>query len=533
MSPQQGRYRGAKTPKVAEGWKLDRLTPVSRLYAANGMRIGPDGRLYVAECVGSQVSAVDTETGDTEIIVQSSDTVSPDDLAFDERGNLYITEYMAGRISMRGTDGRTRVLNGDLPGANGITFHQGRMYVDECRMGGRLYEFDPNGGAPRIILEGLVLPNALAPGPDGKLYFPSVGADEIWRVDPAGGKPAERVRAGCHHPVALKFDSKGYIISPQSTTGEVWRIDPQTGNHTVIAKLPPCMDNLAFKGERLFISHLIDGRITEILDGGNTREVLPGGLQFPLDMAIGGDGHLYFTDNSSMYVLPAGGKPKAVGWMFGPGFPGTVRGLASLGGDAFVVTTSDGRVARYRPAVQENEVLAQGFDQLYGLAVTSGGAVIVAERGAGRVHSIDKSEKTVLATGLKNPMGVAVTPDGTCLFSEEGAGRVAKVTKTGTETVVDGLQQPHGIAVRGNTLYIVDAGAHAVIAYDMASRARSVVAGDLPVGDPPGLTRVTLPALAPFSGPLGPFAGITAADDGALYFAADTEGSVMKLQPLH
>src|SRR5262245_51162979 len=156
----QARYSAAN-PATVDGWGLERLTPPSRLFGANGLRTGPDGRIYVAQVAGSQISALDIKTGDLETIsAVGSDVVAPDDVAFDPRGNLYITEYYDGRVSVRGTDGGTKVLRDDLPGANGITVHQGRLFVNECRIGGRLMELDLHGGAPRVLLENLMLPNA-------------------------------------------------------------------------------------------------------------------------------------------------------------------------------------------------------------------------------------------------------------------------------------------------------------------------------------------------------------------------------------
>ena len=43
---------------------------------------------------------------------------------------------MDGRVSMRDTAGRTRVLRDDVPSANGITVHRGRLFIGECREGG-------------------------------------------------------------------------------------------------------------------------------------------------------------------------------------------------------------------------------------------------------------------------------------------------------------------------------------------------------------------------------------------------------------
>ncbi len=46
---QSGRYAAPAEASLAEGWTLERLTPPSRLFGANGIRTGPDGRIYVAQ----------------------------------------------------------------------------------------------------------------------------------------------------------------------------------------------------------------------------------------------------------------------------------------------------------------------------------------------------------------------------------------------------------------------------------------------------------------------------------------------------
>ncbi len=42
----------------------------------------------------------------------------------------------------------------------------------------------PGRRRPRILLEDVPSPNAMEVGPDGLLYFPVMGANEIWRIDP-------------------------------------------------------------------------------------------------------------------------------------------------------------------------------------------------------------------------------------------------------------------------------------------------------------------------------------------------------------
>ncbi|HEV7422854.1 MAG TPA: SMP-30/gluconolactonase/LRE family protein [Mycobacterium sp.] len=534
------------SPTLAQGWRLERLTAPSRLFGANGLRTGPDGRVYIAQVTGSQISALNIATGELETVsAKGGDIIAPDDVAFDPSGNLFATEVMDGRVSVREVGGATRVLRDDIPSANGITFHRGRLFIGECREGGRLMEFDLAGGPPRILLENVPSPNAMEVGPDGLLYFPVMGANEIWRVDPDSKGPCEpqTVATGLGVPDSVKFDSDGFIVSTQVASGQVLRIDPRNGEQTVLAQLSPGLDNCTIVGSgseaRLFVSNFT-GEITEILGGGDTRTTLPGALNWPLDLAVGHDGRVYVADGTYFYVLLPDGSLQTVGMLFSPGYPGFLRGLVASGPGEFVVTTSGGQVARYRPATDECDYLADGLDQLYGVALAPGGQersdsgfghrdIIAVEQGTGRVLSIGSGGVDVLASGLKDPVGVIVTPDGAVLVTESGAGRVVRLTVSGTETVVDGLQRPQGILATAGQLFIVDAGEKAVFAVD-AGGSRTTIAAGLPVGPPPGVTPKPLKGMPPFSGPQGPFAGIAAGPDGTLYVSADGEGSVIALR---
>jgi sugar lactone lactonase YvrE len=529
ISSQPSRYAATHPVDVAWGWELERVTAPSRLFGANGLRTGPDGRIYIAQVTGSQISALDHRTG--ELVTASpkgGDIVAPDDVAFDASGNLYATEVMDGRVSVRDTSGRTSVLRDDVPSANGITVHRGRLFIGECREGGRLLEFDLAGGPPRVLLENVPSPNAMEVGPDGLLYFPVMGANEIWRIDPDGGEP-HCVATGLGVPDSVKFDARGYIVSTQVASGQVLRIDPRSGEQRLLAQLNPGLDNCTFVGDRLFVSNFT-GEITEISPDGTTQSVLAGGLNWPMDLAVGHDGQLYIADGTYFYVALPDGSLHTAGMLFSPGYPGFLRGVAASGPGEFVVTTSGGQVARYRPEACETEVLADGFDQLYGVALSPGG-VVFAELGTGRVLSLQSSGVAVLAAGLREPVGVAIDADGVCLVAEAGAGRVLRVDGSRTDTVVADLQRPQGILVQGGVLYIVDAGAKELIAFDLSTNARQTIAAGLPVGPPPGVTPKPLLGMPPFSGPQGPFAGITAAADGTLYISADGDGSVLAVRP--
>ncbi|WP_124712798.1 SMP-30/gluconolactonase/LRE family protein [Mycolicibacterium nivoides] len=522
--------RYTANPSVAENWTLEQVTGPSRLFGANGLRTGPDGRIYVAQVTGSQISALDLETGQLETVsAKGGDIIAPDDVAFDPSGNLYATEVMDGRVSVRAADGTTRVLRDDIPSANGITFHQGRLFVGECREGGRLMEFDLAGGAPRILLEDVPSPNAMEVGPDGLLYFPVMGANEIWRIDPSGGDP-QVVAGGLGVPDSVKFDADGHIVSTQVASGQVLRIDPRNGDQTLLAQLNPGLDNCTFVDGRLFVSNFT-GEITEILSGGGTAPLLPGGLNWPLDLTVGPDGDLYVADGTYFYRVNPDGGLQTVAMLFSPGYPGFLRGVTASGPGEFIVTTAADTVARFRPAGAEDEVsqiLAGGIDQPYGVAQAPDGSVVVVEQGAGRLLSVRDGSVSVLASGLDTPVGVVIGPDGAPLVSVAGA--VVRVSGGGVAPLVDGLHTPHGILVRDGVLYIVDSGSKELIGYDLDDAGRTTIATGLPVGPPPGVTPKPLKGMPPFSGPQGPFAGITAGADGTLYISGDGDGSVLALR---
>lgn len=529
MASKMGRYVFSGATHLAEGWTLERLTPPSRLFGANGIRTGADGRIYVAQVSGSQISAIDVNSGAIETISPKGGAiVAPDDLAFDAQGNIFATEITEGRVSVLTPNGQSWVLRGDLPCANPITFHQGRLFVGECRPDGRIMELDLNGGAPRIIVENVPLPNAMEVGPDGMLYFPVMGTNEIWRVNPAGGAP-EVVARDLGVPDAVKFDAEGYIVSTQVASGQVLRIDPRTGERNVLATIAPGLDNLTFVGNRLFVSS-ISGQINEILTDGKIKSLVPDGLNWPLGLAMGTDGALFVADGGFTYTLRPGGSLQPLGMLFSPGFPGYTRGVVAAGPGEYVVTTANGQVSRWVPGRQEHQVLADGFDQLYGIALAPGGAVVVAEKGSGRVLSVQSGKVETLASDLNQPSGVAFS-DGNCLVAEEGAGRVVKIVRGGVETVLGGLHKPQGILVRGDLLFVVDVGTKELIQYNVASKTRHTIASQLPVGAPPGVIPKVLGAIGVLSGPMGPFAGIAEGPGGALYISADAEGSVLELRP--
>ena len=525
------RYAGPPA-MLAEGWTMYRLTQPSRLSGANGIRTGVDGRIYVASVPSSSVTAINPDTGAIETISpMGGDIVAPDDLVFDEAGNLYLTEITEGRVCVRESNGRVRVIQGDMPVANPITWHQGRLIAGECRMDARIMELGLDGSAPRVIKDGIPMVNAFDVGPDGRLYAPIMGANEIWAIDLASG--AHEVVAGdLGVPDSVKFDSKGRIVSTQVASGQVLRIDVQAGTREVLADLAPGLDNVTFVGERIFVSS-INGSITEILEPGKTRPLVERGLQWPLGIAAADDGSVFVCDGVYGYTLDRSGEQgiealQLAGMIFWPGCPGYMRGVApGRSSGEWLITTGLGSVTRYRPALGECDFLAHGFDQLMGIATSDNGAVVFAEMGSGRVHLVEGETVRPIAEGLDQPMGVAVQGH-TAYVAEAGAGRIARLRQgSPVDTLAEGLGRPEGLCLCGGKLYAVDTAGKRLLEIDPESCAVATIARNLPVGAPPGVVPKFLGPIGDMSGPMINFADIACGPDGSIYVSADGEGSVL------
>jgi sugar lactone lactonase YvrE len=517
---------------VREGWTADHLIPPSSLFGANGLRFGPNGHLYVAQAFGSQVSEIDLKTRAVTVVSPvGGEILAPDDLAFDSRGTLYVTEVFSERVSAHTAAGHIRVVSDQIPVANGIAVHEDRLFVDEFRVGGRVLELYPDGRPPRVIAKDLVLPNALAYGPDDRLYFPLVATGEVGRV-PVSGGPVEIFAAGLNIPTAVKFDLEGRLVVVQSGDGAVTRYDVPSKIGRKIGSLRTGIDNLAFSAAGdLYVSNFADGGISRLAADGAEHVLIERGLLGPFGIAVGGDGTVFVADGMSYATVSPGGVVSRPSTLLHHGFPGYVRGVAVGSDGSLYFDNSAGGVARFAPG-GEAQYLATDLDQLMGLAVGANGDVIACEAGAGRVLSLaPQREPRVLARGLHRPTGLALAADGSCYVSEASTGRIVRIHDGVRSVVLEGLTEPHGLAISDDTLFVLDRGARSLHGVSLRSGKSAVIASGLPVGPAPGIVPKVLPGIPGIMpGPLSPFADLAAARDGSIVLSGDGEGSLLRVR---
>ncbi|MFD7921393.1 SMP-30/gluconolactonase/LRE family protein [Streptomyces sp. NPDC059740] len=531
-----GRY-GTDTPgpRTAGRWKARRLNLPNPLWGSNGVAFGPDGRLYVAQYLAGQISAVDPASGEVEVVVPMDGPVqSPDDLAFGADGSMYVADLVPGIVWRRSPQGEYSVVSDQVKVPNGITCVGDRLFVNEMKTQGRLVELFPDGRDPVVLAEGLAMGNAMQTGPDGCLYYPHMLTNQVWRVPTDGGAP-EVVAEKVHDPVAVRFDQGGVMhVLSRGEAGFVTRIDLHgTGSRHLVTSGVTGLDNAAFDAEnRMYVSSYATSGVVEMHPDGRTREIVPRGLAGPFGVTdLGGTVHVADHYRLAVPAEPApDGTPGAGGGTTTQLRP-FAHGITAADG-LLHLTSQYGEVRTYDPEQETTRVRASGLRRPTGIAARPDGTLLVAETDAGRVLALAEDDTvTVLAEGFDRPVDVAVDAAGNCYVSDEVGGAVYRLADGRAVPVAEGLAAPQGLTVLGEELYTVESGTRRLLALSLTTGEVRTEAEDLPVGPPPGTGPRTQPALFTHGMPGVPhrFAGLAAASDGTLLLSADGEGTVLRL----
>ena len=197
------------------------------------------------------------------------DIIAPDDLVFDEAGNMFLTEITLGRVCMvaqrTAATGWSMAICRSPTRSPAIRAACSRASAGPARGS---WSSTCRPAPQRDLLEDVPMANAFEVGPDGWLYVPIMGTNEIWRIDLAtgaarGGRGRSRgARFGQvrqqgpdrHHPGRQRA---GAADRPAERRARSAR------------QIAPGLDNCTFVGERLFVSSIY-GQINEVLAAGKT-----------------------------------------------------------------------------------------------------------------------------------------------------------------------------------------------------------------------------------------------------------------------
>lgn len=444
---------------------------------ANGIAFAPDGRLFIASVLGSELVVMDPDSG--RILERLSEGVDgPDDLAFNSRGDYYWTSILTGEIAGMTVEG-TRISAARLtPGVNPITFsNDDRLFVSQCFFDDKLYEVDPRGLTPARLIADDLGPgcglNGMDWGPDGRLYGPRWFQQQVVSFDVDTGE--RRIEAtGLEVPAAVKFDSKGVLHVLDTMAGAVVRIE--NGRQTVVADLEPGLDNLAFDAsDRLFVSSFADGAVWRIEADGTPTALAPSGMAHPGGVALLESAQGTLVAVADLHALRGfrveDGTPVfAQRNVLGVGALGSVISLSADGANLILTSWTDNNVRVWDPF---GERTLERYDNLRlpVSAVRYQGELVVAEHAAGEVRSLGSAGSTLYASGLSAP--TALLTDGSTLWvSDRATGRVLRIAENGKAiepvVVAEGLAAPEGLALWRDRLLVREGESGRVLVLDPA-----------------------------------------------------------------
>ena len=371
-----------------------------RWMAFAGLLVG----LFGAIGAGCRGGSAEGESGEGPPGVPNSDvrfsTSGPEALAFDKKGNLYVTDCYAARVFVIDPSGKMMLVAGSGPGVYG---------------GG--YKGD-NGPATKAQL---FCPAGIALDEDGDLYVADHGNNRIRKIDRTGlittfaGSGATGVDAGgfsgdggpahnarLQEPLGLALDGEGNLFVADRDNNAIRKITQDGVIVTVAGK----GSTFGFSG-----------------DGGPATRAT---LSTPEGVAPGRDGNIYFSDSANGRIRKVDSN-------------GVVTTIAGTG---LFVAIPDGGPATKTSLIDPG-----------GLAVDAKGNIYVS--GDHRVRRIDPAGTmtTIAGTGeggysgdggpatkaeLNTPAGLALDERGNLYIADGDNHRVRKVDTNGVITTFAG-----------------------------------------------------------------------------------------------
>ena len=355
----------------------------------NSMSFGPDGRLYTPLNMKRQVVRWNTDTGESEVVVNLEGI--PSSVKFDSKGRMLISEFLKGRVSRFDLATKELTVLSDKLGTgldNVGVDSTDRIFGASNNYGG-INEILADGSLRELSPLGLLTPSGLTvmQGSSGEqlaladyanVHFYDIESMKEVRTLSTGFYP--HVKDDKELGEAMNFvlpftvavdDAKLIATSYISNAVSVFDLQQNRVTRNIEGNTP--INAIGFGGD-IVVAELKTESVVSIAPNGE-RRTLASGISVPSGLAAR-QKDLWAADWSKGQILKV---------------------------------VSDGKVLE-RPSV-----LVEGLAQPEGMAVAPDGSILVVESGAGRLLKVDPSNGKAavltdkLTTGLKGPSTVPPT----------------------------------------------------------------------------------------------------------------------------
>lgn len=325
----------------------------------NGFEVGNDGWLYGPLWFKGVAVKIDPAHGTIETVADGFGT--PAAVNFDSKGNLYVVDTLTGKLMRVNTEtGESeQVVELDTALDNLAIDAQDNIYLSNMA-DNSIQQVNPETGDVRVITKGeLAVPAGTALSEDGNtLYVADIFTFRA--VDTASGKVTDLRRAhgsDAEYPVAVNL-GKDTLLLTSFSTGTLHLID-RADNTTLamIHGLDAPSDAVELDDGSIVVSEMGSGTLVHLSgDDLKTKRTLAEGLFGPVQMIRGQDGQIYLTEVAGFLtrVNPETGEITRLAKDLK-----MPEGLAQATDGSFVIAeTAAKRLIRLDPATGEQTTLA-------------------------------------------------------------------------------------------------------------------------------------------------------------------------------
>ena len=284
-------------------------------------------------------------------------------------------------------------------------------------------------------------PVAIAPGPDGNLWFVEASANKIGRITTAGVVSEFPVPTASSSPFGIAAGPDGNLWFTEASGNQIGRITT-VGIITEFA-VPTAASGLRGitagpDGNLWFVESAVSkiGRITTA--GAVTEFPLPTSRTspFPWQIAAGPDRNLWFTENLANRIGRIGIAGMVTEFPV-PGANSEPFGIASApDGNLWFTEQFENQIGRITPAGVITEFAVPTANSgPHGIAAGPDGKLWFIESRAnkiGRITTAGAVTEFRVPTAGSLPYDIAAGPDGNLWFTESGGNKIGRITTSGS-----------------------------------------------------------------------------------------------------